>query len=346
LRTTTIRSKSIYQVHTKIENGYRGGNGMKRLGILTSGGDAPGMNAAIRAVVRKCIYHDVEIYGIKNGFQGLMEGNIEKMDVGSVGDIIQRGGTMLYSARSAEFKTEEGQQKGIEQLKKFGIQGLIVIGGDGSFRGAQKLTEKGFPCIGVPGTIDNDIPGTDFTIGFDTALNTIIEAIDKIRDTATSHERTYIIEVMGRDAGDLALWAGLADGAESILIPEKKDDLDEVVSRLKRGIERGKKHSIIILAEGVGSGIEYGELISKAANLETRVTVLGHIQRGGSPTANDRVLASRLGAKAVDLLLAGKAGRMVGIQKNQLVDHDINDILNNTHSIDEEMYQLSKELSI
>src|SRR5690606_7148847 len=195
---------------------------MKRLGILTSGGDAPGMNAAIRAVVRKCIYHDVEIYGIKNGFQGLMEGNIEKMDVGSVGDIIQRGGTMLYSARSAEFKTEEGQQKGIEQLKKFGIQGLIVIGGDGSFRGAQKLTEKGFPCIGVPGTIDNDIPGTDFTIGFDTALNTIIEAIDKIRDTATSHERTYIIEVMGRDAGDLALWAGLADGAESILIPEKK----------------------------------------------------------------------------------------------------------------------------
>lgn len=319
---------------------------MKRLGILTSGGDAPGMNAAIRAVVRKCIYHDVEIYGIKNGFQGLMEGNIEKMDVGSVGDIIQRGGTMLYSARSAEFKTEEGQQKGIEQLKKFGIQGLIVIGGDGSFRGAQKLTEKGFPCIGVPGTIDNDIPGTDFTIGFDTALNTIIEAIDKIRDTATSHERTYIIEVMGRDAGDLALWAGLADGAESILIPEKKDDLDEVVSRLKRGIERGKKHSIIILAEGVGSGIEYGELISKAANLETRVTVLGHIQRGGSPTANDRVLASRLGAKAVDLLLAGKAGRMVGIQKNQLVDHDINDILNNTHSIDEEMYQLSKELSI
>ncbi|WP_042146345.1 6-phosphofructokinase [Paucisalibacillus sp. EB02] len=319
---------------------------MKRLGILTSGGDAPGMNAAIRAVVRKCIYHDVEIYGIKNGYQGLMEGNIEKMDVGSVGDIIQRGGTMLYSARSEEFKTEEGQQKGIEQLKKFGIQGLIVIGGDGSFRGAQKLTEKGFPCIGVPGTIDNDIPGTDFTIGFDTALNTIIEAIDKIRDTATSHERTYIIEVMGRDAGDLALWAGLADGAESILIPEKKDDLDEVVSRLKRGIERGKKHSIIILAEGVGSGIEYGEMISNAAKLETRVTVLGHIQRGGSPTANDRVLASRLGAKAVDLLLAGKAGRMVGIQNNQLVDHDINDILNKKHSIDEEMYQLSKELSI
>ncbi|MEN2467080.1 6-phosphofructokinase [Ornithinibacillus sp. FSL M8-0202] len=319
---------------------------MKRLGVLTSGGDAPGMNAAIRAVVRKCIYHGVEIYGIKNGYQGLIEGNIEKMDVGSVGDIIQRGGTTLYTARSLEFKTEEGQRKGIEQLKKFGIEGLIVIGGDGSFRGAQKLTEKGYPCIGVPGTIDNDIPGTDFTIGFDTALNTIIEAIDKIRDTATSHERTYVVEVMGRDAGDLALWAGLADGAESILIPEKKDDLKEVISRLKRGVERGKRHSIIIVAEGVGSAFDYSEQIKKETNLETRVTVLGHIQRGGSPTANDRVLASRLGAKAVELLLDGKAGRMVGIQNNKLVDHDITEILKETHSIDEEMYQLSKELSI
>jgi 6-phosphofructokinase 1 len=319
---------------------------MKRLGVLTSGGDAPGMNAAIRAVVRKCIYHDVEIYGIKYGYQGLIEGNIEKLNVGSVGDIIQRGGTKLYSARSLEFKTEEGQQKAIEQLKKFGIEGLIVIGGDGSFRGAQKLTEKGFPCIGVPGTIDNDIPGTDFTIGFDTALNTIIEAIDKIRDTATSHERTYVIEVMGRNAGDLALWAGLADGAETILIPEKQDDFDEVINRLKRGIERGKKHSIIIVAEGVGSGIEFGDKIKQATNLETRVTVLGHIQRGGSPTAADRVLASRLGAKAVDLLLEGKAGRMVGIQNNKLVDYDITEILSYKHGIDEGMYQLSKELSI
>jgi 6-phosphofructokinase 1 len=319
---------------------------MKKLGVLTSGGDAPGMNAAIRAVVRKCVYHNVEIYGVKNGFQGLIEGNIEKMDVGSVGDIIHRGGTVLRSARSQEFKTEEGQQKGIEQLKKYGIEGLIVIGGDGSFRGAQKLTEKGFPCIGVPGTIDNDIPGTDFTIGFDTALNTIIEAIDKIRDTASSHERTYVIEVMGRDAGDLALWSGLAGGAESILIPEKEDNLNEVIDRLKSGIDRGKKHSIIILAEGVGSGMEYGEKIQSNTNLETRVTVLGHIQRGGSPTASDRVLASRLGAKAVDLLLSGKEGRMVGILNNQLVDHDINDILNNKHSLDKEMYQLSNELSI
>ncbi|MEN1968241.1 6-phosphofructokinase [Lentibacillus sp. N15] len=319
---------------------------MKKIGVLTSGGDAPGMNAAIRAVVRKAIYHGLDVYGIKNGYQGLIDGNIEKMQVGSVGDIIHRGGTILRSARCDEFKTNEGQEKGIAQLKKFGIDGLIVIGGDGSFHGAQKLTEKGYPCIGVPGTIDNDIAGTDFTIGFDTALNTIIEAIDKIRDTATSHERTYIIEVMGRDAGDLALWAGLADGAESILIPEKPDDFEDVITRLKRGHERGKKHSIIVLAEGVGSGFAYGERIKKATDLETRVTVLGYIQRGGSPTAQDRVLASRLGARAVDILLDGKAGRMVGIENNMLVDHDLHEILSREHHLHTDMYQLSKELSI
>lgn len=322
------------------------GGKMKKIAVLTSGGDAPGMNAAIRAVVRKSIFHGIDIYGIENGFQGLMEGNIKKMEIGSVGDIIQRGGTILFSARSLEFKTPEGQQKGIDQLKKHGIEGLIVIGGDGSFRGAQKLTENGFPCIGVPGTIDNDIPGTDFTIGFDTALNTIIEAIDKIRDTATSHERTYVIEVMGRDAGDLALWAGLADGAESILIPERKDDFEAVINKLKRGHERGKKHSIIILAEGVGSGFAYGKRIQDATDLETRVTVLGHIQRGGSPTAADRVLASRLGAKAVDLLLEGKGGKIVGIQQNKLVDHDILEILDQKHSTNMDMYKLSNELSI
>lgn len=319
---------------------------MKKIGVLTSGGDAPGMNAAIRAVVRKAIYHNIEVYGIKYGFQGLMEGTIEKMEIGSVGDIIHRGGTILYSARSEEFKTEEGQQKAIEQLNKFGIEGLIVIGGDGSFRGAQKLTEKGYPCIGVPGTIDNDIAGTDFTIGFDTALNTVIEAIDKVRDTATSHKRTYIIEVMGRNAGDIALWAGLADGAESILIPEKKEKFETVVQKLKRGHKRGKKHSIIILAEGVGSGIEYGKRIEEATDLETRVTVLGHIQRGGSPSAADRVLASRLAAKAVDLLMAGKAGRMVGIQQNEIVDHEISKVLHEQHTINDDMYTLSQELSI
>lgn len=319
---------------------------MKKIGVLTSGGDAPGMNAAIRAVVRKAIYHDIEVYGIKNGFQGLMDGDIEKMEIGSVGDIIHRGGTVLYSARSEDFKTDAGQQKGIEQLKKFGIEGLIVIGGDGSFRGAQKLTEKGYPCIGVPGTIDNDITGTDFTIGFDTALNTVIEAIDKIRDTATSHGRAYIIEVMGRDAGDLALWAGLADGAESILIPEHPTEISDVVERLKRGHDRGKKHSIIVVAEGVGSGFDIGDKIKGATDLDTRVSVLGYIQRGGSPTASDRVLASRLGAQAVDILLAGKAGRMVGIQNNQLVDHDILKILDAEHTINEKMYTLSQELSI
>lgn len=304
------------------------------------------MNAAIRAVVRKGIYHHLGVYGIYYGYQGLIEGKIEKMELGTVGDIIQRGGTALFTSRSEEFKTEAGQEKAIEQLKKHGIEGLVVIGGDGSFRGASELTKKGFPCIGVPGTIDNDIPGTDFTIGFDTALNTVIQAVDKIRDTATSHERTYVIEVMGRDAGDLALWAGVAAGAESIVIPEKNEPVEAVVDRIKRGHERGKRHSIILVAEGVGSGVEYGKQIQELTNFETRVTVLGHTQRGGSPTAFDRVLASRLGAKAVDLLIEGKAGRMVGIQKNQLVDHDILEALNETHQPEMSMYQLSQELSI
>jgi len=319
---------------------------LKRIGVLTSGGDAPGMNAAIRAVVRKAIFHDIEVVGIKYGYEGLMEGNMELLTIGSVGDIIHRGGTMLFSARSEEFKTDEGQQKAIEQMKKHQIEGLVVIGGDGSFRGAQKLTEKGFPCIGVPGTIDNDIAGTDFTIGFDTALNTVIEAIDRVRDTATSHERTYILEVMGRDAGDLALWAGLAGGAETIIIPEKEEDFDDIIERLKRGRDRGKKHSIIVLAEGVGSGFDFAERITETSGLETRVTVLGYIQRGGSPTAQDRVLASRLGARAVELLMEGRGGRMVGIENNQLVDYDIHEVLEKQHEIDLGMYDLSKELSI
>ncbi|MCR6095543.1 6-phosphofructokinase [Salipaludibacillus agaradhaerens] len=319
---------------------------MKRIGVLTSGGDSPGMNAAIRAVVRKAIFHDVEVYGIYSGYAGLISGDIKKLELGSVGDIIHRGGTMLYTARCEEFKTLEGQKKGIEQLKKFGIEGLVVIGGDGSFRGAEKLTEHGYPTVGVPGTIDNDIPGTDFTIGFDTALNTVIEAIDKIRDTATSHERTYVIEVMGRDAGDLALWAGLADGAETIMIPEVNEDMEDIIKRLERGHQRGKKHSIIVVAEGVGSGVEIGKVIQDKTDLETRVTVLGHIQRGGSPTAQDRVLASRLGAKAVEMLLEGQAGKMVGIENNQLVSHEIDEVLARPHELDNAMYKLSKELSI
>ncbi len=319
---------------------------MKKIGVLTSGGDSPGMNAAIRAVVRKAIYHDVEVYGIYNGYQGLINGTIKKMELGSVGDIIHRGGTMLYTARCPEFKEKEVQLKGIEQLKKFGIEGLVVIGGDGSYRGARALTELGYPCVGVPGTIDNDIPGTDFTIGFDTALNTVIDSIDKIRDTATSHDRTYVIEVMGRNAGDIALWAGMAGGAESILIPEESQDMNDIINKLNRGHDRGKKHSIIVVAEGVGSGIEIGQEIQRRTGAETRVTVLGHVQRGGSPTARDRVLASRLAASAVELLMEGKGGRAVGIVNNKLVDYDIIEALKMPHVIDQKMYKLSDELSI
>jgi len=230
---------------------------MKRIGVLTSGGDAPGMNACIRAVARKAIFHGLEAWGVMNGFQGLIDGEFKRLELGSVGDIIQRGGTMLHSARCPEFQTETGQQKALEQLAHYELDGLVVIGGDGSLLGAKALSDAGFPCAGIPATIDNDVKGTDFTIGFDTALNTIIEAIDKIRDTATSHERTYVVEVMGRDAGDLALWAGLADGAESILIPEYEANLERVTDRLRKGMERGKKHSIIILAEGAGKASGY-----------------------------------------------------------------------------------------
>ncbi|MFB5282327.1 MULTISPECIES: 6-phosphofructokinase [Peribacillus] len=319
---------------------------MKKIGVLTSGGDSPGMNAAVRAVVRKAIYHNLEVYGIYHGYQGLIEGDIKKLELGSVGDIIHRGGTILHTARCKEFQTEAGQLKAIEQLKKLGIEGIVIIGGDGSYRGAQALTEKGYPCIGVPGTIDNDIPGTEFTIGFDTALNTVIDAIDKIRDTATSHERTYVIEVMGRDAGDIALWAGLAGGAETILCPEYDYDMEELVAKLHRGHERGKKHSIIIVAEGVGSGVDIAKEIQEKAGFETRVTVLGHVQRGGSPSARDRVLASRLGARAVELLMESQGGKAVGIEKNKLVDYDIMEALAKKHTIDKKMYDLSAELSI
>lgn len=323
-----------------------GVGGLKTIGVLTSGGDSPGMNAAVRAVVRKAIYHNLNVYGIYQGYAGLMAGNIKKLELGSVGDIIHRGGTVLYTARSEEFKTFEGQQKGIEQLKKHGIEGLVVIGGDGSYRGAQKLTEHGFPCIGLPGTIDNDIAGTDYTIGFNTALHTVIDAIDKIRDTATSHERTFIIEVMGRHAGDIALWAGLAGGAETIIIPEIGFKLEDVVGRIKSGQKRGKKHTIIVLAEGVSSGVDFAKLIERETQLETRVSVLGHIQRGGTPTAFDRVLSSRLGGRAVELLMDGKAGRAVGMEKNQIVDYSFDEVFSMPHNIDESMYRLSQELSI
>lgn len=319
---------------------------MKKIGVLTSGGDSPGMNAAVRAVVRKGIYEGIEVYGVYSGYQGLIDGRISKLEAGDVGDIIQRGGTALYSARCPEFITDAGQEKAIAHMKEHGLEGLVVIGGDGSYRGAMALTKKGIPAVGVPGTIDNDIPGTDYTIGFDTALNTVIEAIDKIRDTATSHERTFIIEVMGRDAGDLALWAGLAGGAETILIPEQAFDLDDMIDRLEKGKKRGKKHSIIIVAEGVMSAQDLASLLAEKSDTETRISVLGHIQRGGSPTARDRVLGSLFGARAVEALLKGEGGQAIGMVNNQVVDYDMEEAFKQKRKADMSLYKLSKELSI
>lgn len=317
-----------------------------KIAVLTSGGDSPGMNAAIRAVVRKSIHDGIEVYGVYQGFQGLLSGNIKKLALGDVGDIIQRGGTMLYSARCPEFKNKDSRVIAIEHLKSHGIEGLIVIGGDGSFRGAQRLHEEGIATIGVPGTIDNDINGTDYTIGFDTALNTIIDSVDKIRDTATSHERTFIIEVMGRDAGDLALWAGVAGGAETILIPESPIEIKEVAERIETGMQRGKKHSIIIVAEGVMSAAECGKELRNYINVDTRESVLGHIQRGGKPSGRDRVLASRLGAYAVQLMKDGESGYAVGIMNNNLVHTVFDEVFQDNHALDNSLYQLSKELSI
>ncbi|WP_040286196.1 6-phosphofructokinase [Sporosarcina koreensis] len=323
---------------------------MKKIAVLTSGGDAPGMNAAVRAVVRKAIFEGIEVAGVFNGYQGLIDGKIELLQLGSVGDIIQRGGTMLRSARCPEFTTEEGRERAMEQIRRHAIEGVVVIGGDGSFRGALELSRLGIPVACVPATIDNDINGTDFTIGFDTALNTVIDAIDKIRDTATSHERTFIIEVMGRNAGDLALWAGLAGGAETILIPEERYDMPNILERLQRGTERGKKHSIIIVAEGVMSASELAEKLITEEEVDTRVSVLGHIQRGGSPSARDRVLASQFGARAVESLLKGNIAAAIGMKSHQLVEYPLDDVFakpaDDANEFDKDMYNLSKELSI
>ena len=319
---------------------------IKKIAVLTSGGDAPGMNAAIRAVVRKAMFHDIEVYGIYHGFEGFIKGDMKKLDVGSVGSIIQRGGTMLYSARCPQFREQESQLAGIEQMRQAGIEGLVVIGGDGSYRGAMDLTKLGFPAVGVPGTIDNDVPGTQYTIGFDTAINSVIECVDKIRDTASSHDNSFIIEVMGRDAGDIALWAGLAAGAESILIPEEDYDIDEIIARMERSAARYKKHSIIIVAEGVMSGNELAKLLKDKAGIVTRVSVLGHIQRGGAPSARDRVLASRLGARAVEVLMEGRGGRAIGIRNHEVVDYDMSKAFTEKHQSEVSLYTLSKQLSI
>jgi len=319
---------------------------LKRIAVLTSGGDAPGMNAAIRAIVRKGIYDGLEVYGINYGYAGMVAGDIHRLTVDDVGDTISRGGTILYSARYPEFKDLEGQKKGIEQLKKFGIEGLIVIGGDGSYRGGAALTKLGFPTIGIPGTIDNDIAGTEYTLGFDTAINTVLDSVDKIRDTATSHVRTFIIEVMGRNAGDIALWTGIGSGAESIVIPEIDFRMEEVVKEIRDGRERGKKHTIIMLAEGVMQGTEFAEKLKEYDNFHTRVTVLGHVQRGGSPSARDRVLGSLFGYNAVQLLEEGKGGLCVGIVGSELAYSDISETLNTKRDVPYlSLYQINKEIS-
>lgn len=319
---------------------------MKTIAILTSGGDAPGMNAAIRAVVRTAIYYGCKVYGINRGYKGLIEEDLKEMNLSSVGDIVHRGGTILKSSRCEEFKTEEGRQVAVKMLKKYGIDCLVVIGGDGSFMGAQKLSEMGFPAIGLPGTIDNDLAYTDYTIGFDTAINTVLDAISKIRDTSSSHERVNIVEVMGRHCGDLALYAGLAGGAETVIVPEAPYSVDEVCDRLKTTQKRGKRHSIIVLAEGVGNAQELGKEIVKRTEADLRVTVLGHVQRGGSPSAFDRILASKMAARAVELLLEGKSARVVGIKDNKIIDMDIHEALSMKRDFDTDVYKLVKILSI
>ncbi|HHX73333.1 MAG TPA: 6-phosphofructokinase [Firmicutes bacterium] len=319
---------------------------MRRIGVLTSGGDAPGMNAAIRAVVRKAIYHGLEIIGIKRGYHGLIFGEYEKMYLGSVADIIHRGGTILRTARSPEFLEPEGRQRALQVIRESGIEGLIVIGGDGSFRGAVELEKLGVAVVGVPGTIDNDIACTDYTIGFDTAVNNVTDAINKVRDTATSHERVYVIEVMGRTSGYIALQAGLAGGAESILLPEIPYDLQEVMERMRRGVKRGKLHSIILVAEGAASAIEIAGEIKTHTHMDVRVTILGHLQRGGTPTAFDRMLASRLGAAAVDMLRSGNHGCMLGMVGGEIKSTAIEKALAMKKYFPEELYQLATILAI
>ncbi len=322
---------------------------MRKIAVLTSGGDSPGMNPAIRAVVRRAIWRGMEVVGIRRGFQGLIEGEIFPLDARSVSGIINRGGTMLLTSRSEEFLQPEGQKKAVENLIKWNVEGLVVIGGDGSYRGAYVLSQDwGIPTVGVPGTIDNDLWGTDFTIGFDTALNIGVSAIDRIRDTATSHERLFIIEVMGRTSGFIALYAGIAGGAEDILIPETPTHLSEIIERLEEGKRRGKVSSILVVAEGEeeGGALDIARKIKDRVDYETRVLILGHLQRGGSPTALDRILATRLGAAAVDILEEGKGGVAVGWVNNQLAVTPLPETWKKKKKIDPDLYLLNLSLSI
>ncbi|MBU5255149.1 MULTISPECIES: 6-phosphofructokinase [Tissierella] len=319
---------------------------MKTIGVLTSGGDAPGMNAAIRAVVRAGIFNGFRMMGIRQGYSGLINGDIDDMNLSSVADIIHRGGTMLRSARSDEFKTKEGFEKALNVLEVFGIDGLVVLGGDGTLKGARELSNAGIPTIGIPCTIDNDCGFSDFTIGFFTAVETVVDAISKIRDTSTSHGRANVIEVMGRHCGDIALYAGLAGGAESIIVPEVDFNIDEVCKKAIQGKNRGKLHHIIVLAEGVGNAYDVSKSIEEKTGIDTRVTILGYIQRGGNPTSYDRIIASKMGNKAIELLKEGKTDRALGIKCNHIVDIDIKEALEMKKEFDIDMYNTARILSI
>ena len=320
---------------------------MKKIGVLTSGGDAPGMNAAVRAVVRTAFSLGLEVVGVKHGYMGLINGEFEEFNERSVSDIIHRGGTKLYTARCPQFKTEEGINTAIENCKKIGIEGFVVIGGDGSFRGARDLSLRGIPCVGVPATIDNDIASTEYCIGFDTAMNTAVEMADRLRDTTQSHERCSVIEVMGRNAGDLALQTGLAAGATSILVPEIECEISDVCKKIEASRKTGKEHFIIVVAEGFKTGVsEIAKIIEATTGVESRATILGHVQRGGNPSVRDRVISSKLGYAAVQLLNKGIGNRVVCYQNGEIVDFDIFEALNMTKEFDIESYKIANILSL
>lgn len=320
---------------------------VKTIGVLTSGGDSPGMNAAVRAVVRTAIEKGINVKGVMRGYTGLIENDIVDLNLRSVSDIIHRGGTILYTARCPEFKTESGLQTAIANCKKNGIEGIVVIGGDGSYRGARDLSERGIPCVGIPGTIDNDISSTDYTIGFDTAVNTAMEMVDKLRDTAQSHDRCTVVEVMGRRAGYMALHTGIAVGATAVLVPEVECDFQhDVIDRIKKTQAMGKKHFIVVVAEGVGNVEGIAEQISRGCNIEARATILGHVQRGGSPTVRDRVTASIMGHKAVDLLAEGIGNRVICMVKDEIVHKDIFEALNEKKPYEFNLHAIADTISI
>lgn len=318
---------------------------MKKIGVLTSGGDAPGMNAAIRAVVRAGIAKGMEVMGIYRGYNGLINGDIKPLDVRSVSDVIQHGGTKLYTARCKEFRFEEGLQKAKKTCLDHGIEGIVVIGGDGSFRGAADLSARGIPCVGIPGTIDNDISMSEYTIGYDTAMNTAMQMVDKLRDTSQSHDRCSVVEVMGRNAGYIAVNTGIACGATYIIVPEIPWSIDEVCAKIKRTRETGKHHFIIVVSEGVGNSGEIAKHIERETGVESRATILGHVQRGGSPTIRDRVAASELGYYAVQLLSEGKGNRVVGLKGNKIVDYDIQEALSMKKTFEYDLYKIADEIS-